>query len=70
MEATPPINRGILIILALQLLALLVGFGLIYSLQLEVIRKLDAIHQQIQTSNQHMTELKAGLRVLVPGISQ
>jgi len=68
MEGTQRTLRMVAWILTIQIAALVVGFLLVYRTQLQIIQRLDAIRQEMETTNQHMHDLKTGLQRLVPGI--
>jgi hypothetical protein len=68
MEGTPRIVRTLALMMLLQLIALVVGFLLIYRTQLAIVQRLDSIRQEMETTNRHMSELKSGLQRLLPGI--
>jgi hypothetical protein len=68
MEGMPRAVRTLSLILVLQLIALAVGFLLMYRTQLAIVQRLDDIRQEMRTTNQHMSGLKTGLQRLVPGI--
>ncbi|GBC93786.1 hypothetical protein HRbin15_02288 [bacterium HR15] len=68
MEGIRQAVRVVSVILLVQLVALVVGFLLIYRTQLQIVQRLDTIRQEMQTTNQHMHDLKTGLQRLIPGI--
>jgi|GEM_PF-1657759 hypothetical protein len=68
MEGMPRAVRTLSLILVLQLIALAVGFLLMYRTQLAIVQRLDDIRQEMRTTNQHMSDLKTGLQRLVPGM--
>ncbi len=68
MEGMPRAVRTLALILLLQLIALGVGFLLVYRTQLAIVQRLDDIRQEMQTTNRHMSDLKSGLQRLVPGM--
>jgi cell division protein FtsL len=68
MEGMPRAVRTLSLILVLQLIALAVGFLLMYRTQLAIVQQLDDIRQEMRTTNQHMSDLKTGLQRLVPGM--
>ena len=68
MEGIRQAVRVVSVILLVQLVALVVGFLLIYRTQLQIVQRLDTIRQEMQTTNQHMHDLKTDLQRLIPGI--
>jgi hypothetical protein len=68
MESMLRAVRTLSLILVLQLIALAVGFLLMYRTQLAIVQRLDDIRQEMRTTNQHMSDLKTGLQRLVPGM--
>lgn len=68
MEGAQRALRMISFLLLLQIVALVVGFVLVYRTQLAIVQRLDTIRQEMQTTNQHMSDLKTGLQRLIPGI--
>ena len=68
MEGMPRAVRTLSLILVLQLIALAVGFLLVYRTQLAIVQRLDDIRQEMETTNRHMSDLKTGLQRLVPGM--
>lgn len=68
MEGAQRALRMIPFLLLLQIVALVVGFVLVYRTQLAIVQRLDTIRQEMQTTNQHMNDLKTGLQRLIPGI--
>ncbi len=68
MEGMPRAVRTLSLMMLLQLIALVVGFLLIYRTQLAIVQRLDTIRQEMETTNRHMSDLKTGLQRLVPGM--
>ncbi len=68
METAGRIGRMLTVLMLVQLIALVVGFWFIYRAQLAIIERLDTIRQEMQKTNQHMSDLKSGLQRLIPGI--
>ena len=68
MEGMPRAVRTLSWLMLLQLIALTVGFLLVYRTQLAIVQRLDYIRQEMETTNRHMSDLKTGLQRLVPGM--
>jgi|FaiFalDrversion3_1042247.scaffolds.fasta_scaffold22817_1 hypothetical protein len=68
MEGMPRAVRTLSWLMLLQLIALTVGFLLVYRTQLAIVQRLDDIRQEMETTNRHMSDLKTGLQRLVPGM--
>jgi UPF0716 family protein affecting phage T7 exclusion len=68
MEGMPRAVRTLSWLMLLQLIALTVGFLLVYRTQLAIVQRLDDIRQEMETTNRPMSDLKTGLQRLVPGM--
>ncbi|MFN7015709.1 MAG: hypothetical protein ACK4P5_00895 [Fimbriimonadales bacterium] len=68
MEGALRALRMVSFLLLVQFVALVVGFLLMYRTQLAIVQRLDTIRQEMQATNQHMSDLKMGLQRLIPGI--
>lgn len=58
--------RALKLLIALQIAVLVVGFVLLYRTQLEIVQRLSNLQQEVKHTNQHLSDLKVGLQVLVP----
>ncbi|MCS7273277.1 MAG: hypothetical protein NZ550_03910 [Fimbriimonadales bacterium] len=58
--------RAVKLLIALQIAVLVVGFVLLYRTQLEIVQRLSNLQQEVKHTNQHLSDLKVGLQVLVP----
>lgn len=68
MEGAERALRTVSLLLLVQIVALVVGFVLVYRTQLAIVERLDQIRQEMQTTNQHLGDLKTGLQRFIPGI--